>query len=93
MSQVATPAPAPISIIRRPPRSALRPVKRLSTAPIPNSAAIVIAAAVGTGAVPMMNGTSGRRAPAENAMNDAVAAPSGEPRSSGLSPSSSRASV
>ena len=38
MHQVAPPAAPPISTMRSPPRNALRPVKRLSAAPTPNSA-------------------------------------------------------
>ena len=38
MNQVTTPAPPPIATMRSPPSQALRPVKRLSAAPTPNSA-------------------------------------------------------
>ncbi len=40
-----------------------------------------------------MYGASGSSAPAANDRNDEIAAPQGEPSSSGLRPSSSRASV
>ena len=48
MNQVTTPAPPPIATMRNPPSHALRPVKRLSAAPTPNSAMLAITAATVT---------------------------------------------
>jgi len=67
MNQVTMPAPPPIATMRNPPSHALRPVKRLSAAPTPNSAMPAITAATVTARPsgrPRENGSSGRIAPA-----------------------------
>jgi len=81
--------------IRKPERRAPRPVNNESSAPTPKSASAVTAIATGSVLGPdiITKGASGSRAPTANERNDATAAPQGDPSSSGLSPSSSRASV
>jgi hypothetical protein len=80
----------------QPPAVARRPVNRLSAAPTPNNAmpATIAATTIARDSGrPSRNGTSGSTAPAANATKENSAAPQGEPRSSGLRPSSSRASA
>ena len=94
MKYVAAAAALPMVSMRSPPRTALRPENRLNVAPTTNKAPPEMAAAISTpGLSPSKNGMSGRLAPIEKAMNEETAAPIGEPRSSGFSPSSSRASI
>src|SRR2546422_5345676 len=92
---VTAPAPPPIASMRRPSRTALRPVKRLIIEPTPNKATAVIATAAMRAPSPRANrnGASGTSAPTPNEKKEDSAAPQGEPRFSGLRPSSSRASV
>ena len=94
-AEVTAPASAPSASMRTPDRHALRPVNSDSIAPTPNSATAVtpIATASARCRRANTNGASGSSAPAANDRNELAAAPTGEPSSSGLRPSSSRASV
>src|SRR5882724_1863792 len=92
---VSSPAPPPIVSIRSPPRSACRPVNSDSAAPTANSDTAVSPTDTARLAAPELHrkGSNGNRAPAANEKKENPAAPQGEPSSSGLRPSSSRASV
>src|SRR6185312_1348111 len=94
-AKVTAAASAPSSSMRIPDASAPRPVNSDRVAPTPNSASAVsnpvIVSALARAA--KMNGSKGIPAPTANDRNDDTAACQGDPSSSGLSPSSSRASV
>src|SRR4030095_7223554 len=85
------PASPPRASILAPECHALRPVKRDSIAPTLNSAIAVTPIAKGSARGPgaSMNGARGNSAPAPNERNDEIAAPHGDPSSSGFKPSSS----
>ena len=77
--EAETPAPAPISTMRKAPFRASRPVKRLNTIPIQNSATQVSAAVISSVRVPVLpvarKGISGTAAPRAKETNEDSAAP------------------
>src|ERR1019366_8495232 len=92
---VTAAAKPPSNSMRAPEKIAPRPVNSDNVAPTAKSASAVSAALIGNARAPApkMKGSSGIAAPMAKESNDDTAAPHGEPSSSGLRPSSSRASV
>src|SRR5579872_5919139 len=81
--------------IRKPPKRALKLVKRLRMAPIPKrlKAVKIMQIKIFQKPLPNKKGNKGMKAPPAKAKKEALAAPKGEPKSCGFNPSSSRAKV